>query len=520
MKHPSGFARSQPDKIAYRMAESGDTLTFAELDVLSNRAAHAFRSLGLRPADHIALLFENSLDFIVLTWAAQRSGLFYTAVSSHLSIDEIAYIVEDCEAKVAVVSSKYSGLFEGLKSSLPALRCFLCGPCADPDIDWKQLQSMQPSTPVDDEVTGFDLLYSSGTTGRPKGIARSFVRKPIDTIFPEPMKVLCETVGRMAEDTVYLSPAPLYHAAPLRTSMVTVMLGGTAIIMERFDASETLRLIEQYKVTHIQLVPTMFVRMLKLPADERLRYDVSSLKVAFHAAAPCPRDIKTAMIDWWGPVLVEFYAGSEANGIALTTTQDWQTYPGTVGRSLIGTIVVTDDNGREVPPGTVGNVYFDSGIEFQYRRDPEKTARAYLRPGCSTLGDVGYVNEEGYLFLTDRAAYTIISGGVNVYPQETEDLLIQHPDVADVAVFGVPNEDLGEEVKAVVQLQDGVEASSAKAQELIEYCRQRLSRIKAPKSIDFRQSLPRTPTGKLVKRKLRDEYWPARGPAQPELMKG
>ncbi|NTE68205.1 acyl-CoA synthetase [Agrobacterium tumefaciens] len=520
MKHPSGFARIQPDKIAYRMAESGETLTFGQLDALSNKGAHAFRHLGLAPADHIALLFENSLDFIVLTWAAQRSGLFYTAVSSHLSADEIAYIVGDCDAKVVVISSKYADMLPALQTALPSVRFFLCGACSDAYLDWKRLQAAQPSTPVEGEVAGVDLLYSSGTTGRPKGIARSFVPRPIDTIIPEPMKVLCETMGGMNEQTVYLSPAPLYHAAPLRTSMVAVMLGGTAIVMERFDASEMLRLIEHHKVTHTQLVPTMFVRMLKLPEEERRRYDVSSLQVAFHAAAPCPKDVKLAMIEWWGPILIEFYAGSEANGITLTTTEDWRKHPGTVGKSLIGRIVVANDEGREVPTGTIGNVYFDSGIEFQYRRDPEKTAKAYLRPGCSTIGDVGYVDEEGYLFLTDRASYTIISGGVNVYPQETEDLLVQHPDVADVAVFGVPNEDLGEEVKAVVQLQEGVEPSPAKAEELIAYCRQRLSRIKAPKSVDFRDALPRTPTGKLIKRKLRDEYWPAKTPAQLEIAKG
>jgi len=510
MKHPSAFAKTQPNKIAYRMAGSGETLTYAELDALSNRGAQAFRALGVGPGENIALLFENNLDFVGLTWAAQRSGLFYTAVSRHLSIEEISYIVGDCAAKLMIVSGKYAEMLPALRAACPDVRFFLCGGTDDPALDWKAFETSQPSTPIADEAAGADLLYSSGTTGRPKGITRSFTAQPIDTVIPALMTVLCETMGGMGPDTVYLSPAPLYHAAPLRTSMMAVMLGGTAIIMERFDAEEMLRLIDQYDVTHTQVVPTMFVRMLKLPDEVRARYDLSTLQVAYHAAAPCPKEVKAAMIDWWGPILIEYYAGSEANGVTLTTSADWVKYPGTVGRSLIGEIVVVDADGTALPPGEIGAVYFDSGIEFQYRGDPEKTAKAYLRPGCSTIGDVGYVNADGFLFLTDRASYTIISGGVNIYPQETEDVLTTHPDVADVAVFGVPNEEMGEEVKAVVQLEEGIAASPEKAEELIAYCRARLSHIKSPKSVDFRDALPRTPTGKLVKRKLKDEYWPAK----------
>ncbi|MBY6159116.1 acyl-CoA synthetase [Pseudooceanicola nitratireducens] len=510
MKHPSAHARTHPDKIAYLMAETGDSLSFAQLDDLSNRGAQAFRALGLGQGDHIALLFENSLDFVGLTWAAQRAGLFYTAVSRHLSPDEIAYIVGDCDAKVMILSAKYADCLGTLEAACSDVRFFVCGAGAPAGQDWLAYQAAQPATPIADEAAGADLLYSSGTTGRPKGITRSFTPQPIDTVIPGLMTVLCETMAGMDADTIYLSPAPLYHAAPLRTSMMAVMLGGTAIIMERFDAEEMLRLIEAHKVTHTQVVPTMFVRMLKLPEDVRAKYDVSTLQVAFHAAAPCPKDVKAAMIDWWGPILIEYYAGSEANGVTVTTSEDWVKYPGTVGKSMIGRIVVTDPDGNELPVGEIGNVYFDSGVEFQYRHDPEKTAKAYLRPGCSTIGDVGYVNADGFLFLTDRASYTIISGGVNIYPQETENLLVTHPDVADVAVFGVPCEEMGEEVKAVVQLEPGVPATPEKAQELIDWCRARLSKIKSPKSVDFRDELPRTPTGKLIKRKLKDEYWPAK----------
>lgn len=510
MKHPSSYAKSTPNKIAFQMAESGETLTYAQLDAVSNRGAQAFRQLGLAQGDNVALLFENNLDFVSLAWAAQRSGLFYTAVSHHLSADEISYIIGDCDAKLMIVSTKYDDLLPQLQAACPDVRIFLCGPEAPEDLNWKALEDAQQSVPILDEAGGTDLLYSSGTTGRPKGITRVFKAQPIDTVIPALMTGLCETMAGMGPDTIYLSPAPLYHAAPLRTLMMAAMLGGTSVIMARFDAEDMLRLIETHKASHTQVVPTMFVRMLKLPEEIRAKFDMSSLKVAFHAAAPCPKDVKSAMIDWWGPILIEYYAGSEANGVTITTSQDWLKYPGTVGKSMIGEIVVIDNEGTELPAGEIGNVYFDSGVEFQYRHDPEKTAKAYLRPGCSTIGDVGYVNEDGFLFLTDRASYTIISGGVNVYPQETENLLTGHPDVADVAVFGVPCAEMGEEVKAVIQLVKGIEPSSAKAAELVEWCRERLSKIKSPKSIDFRDELPRTPTGKLIKRKLKDEYWPAK----------
>tara|TARA_R110002110_G_scaffold4261_6_gene22001 strand:+ start:1683 stop:3209 length:1527 start_codon:yes stop_codon:yes gene_type:complete len=507
VKHPSHSAKIAPDKIAYEMAGSGETLSFAQLDSRSNQAAHGFRKLGVKPGENIALLFENCLDFVVLTWAAQRSGVFYTAISCHLTADEISYIVGDCSAKVLVLSCKYAELLPVIQGACPEVRIFVSRGTDDPELDWDVFTRSLPTGPISDETVGTDLLYSSGTTGRPKGVVREFTRQPIDTVIPPLMTVLCETMAHMDDQSVYLSPAPLYHAAPLRTSMMAVMLGGKSIVMERFDAGEMLHLIEKHQVTHTQVVPTMFVRMLRLPLAEREAYDLSSLEVIFHAAAPCPQEIKRQMLDWIGPILIEYYAGSEANGVTVSTSEDWLKYPGTVGQSLIGGIVVVDKNGDELPAGEIGDVYFDSGIEFSYRADPDKTAKAYLRQGCSTLGDVGYVNKEGFLFLTDRASYTIISGGVNIYPQETEDLLACHPDVADVAVFGVPNEEMGEEVKAVVQLEEGVDPSPAKAEELMEFCRSRLSRIKTPKSIDFRQKLPRTPTGKLTKRKLKDEYW-------------
>ena len=359
------------------------------------------------------------------------------------------------------------------------------------------------------------MLYSSGTTGRPKGIKRASDHHPIE--LPNPfLKILCADMCGMNSDSIYLSPAPLYHAAPLRFNMMAITLGGTSIIMEHFDAEEFLKLVEKHKVTQSQLVPTMFVRMLKLPEEVRKRYDVSSLKGAIHAAAPCPIDVKAKMIEWWGPILIEYYAGSEGNGVTVSTSQQWLTHRGTVGRAVVGKVKILDENDQEAPTGQIGTVYFADAPVFAYHNDPEKTKRAYNARGWSTLGDVGYLDEEGFLYLTDRKSYMIISGGVNIYPQETEDVLITHPGVADVAVFGVPNEEMGEEVKAVVQPHDMKKAGKELEAELILFCRKHLSPIKCPKSIDFEAELPRTPTGKLVKRHLRDKYWPKKEMAEEE----
>lgn len=508
MNHPSHFARTTPDKVVYRMARSGQTMTYAQLEALSNRNAHALRSLGVGPAGHIALLSENRLELLGLAWAGQRSGIFYTAISTHLTPAEITYIVGDCSASVMILSDSYAELVAPLRAALPDVRIFVLGNTADPALDWNAMAATMPETPIPDESAGADLLYSSGTTGRPKGIVRRYAPQPIDTVIPALMAVLCKDMAGMGPDTVLISPAPLYHAAPLRFAMMAAMYGGTAIINEKFDAEEVLALIQRWGVTHGQFVPTHFVRMLKLPEEVRARYRHDSLRAVIHAAAPCPREVKSAMIDWWGPILMEFYSGSEATGITFSTTPEWLQNPGTVGRSLIGPIVIADEDGNELPPGQIGGVYFDSGAQFEYRNDPEKTATAYLRPGCSTFGDIGYLNEEGYLFLADRKAYTIISGGVNIYPQETEDLLLSHPEIEDAAVFGVPSEEMGEEVKAVIQLRPGVADGTEKAQEILDWCRGKLSAIKMPRSIDFRRELPRTDTGKLLKRLLRDEYWP------------
>lgn len=508
MTHPSVHARSNPDKIAYQMAGTGKAISYRELDELSNQGAQLLRSLGLKAGDHIALLMENRLAFMEICWAAQRSGLYYTAISRYLTKDEIAYIVKDCGARVVITSPKCADAIAGLISNAPgAPMFFMVDEPRDGFRFWDRELAAQPTTPIADEVMGYDMLYSSGTTGRPKGIKRESQNAPIDV--PNAfLKLLCADMCGMSSQSIYLSPAPLYHAAPLRFNMTAIILGGTSVIMESFDAEEFLRLVEKHKVTQSQLVPTMFVRMLKLPEDVRRRYDVSSLKGAIHAAAPCPVEIKARMIAWWGPILIEYYAGSEGNGVTVSNSQQWLEHRGTVGRAVVGKVKILDENDEELPAGEIGTVYFADGPVFSYHNDPEKTKRACNARGWSTLGDVGYLDSEGFLYLTDRKSYMIISGGVNIYPQETEDVLITHPEIADVAVFGVPNEEMGEEVKAVVQPHDMSRAGKAFEAELIVFCRKHLSPIKCPRSIDFEAELPRTPTGKLLKRHLRDRYWP------------
>jgi fatty-acyl-CoA synthase len=502
--HPSAHARTRPDRAAYVMAGSGEALTHRELDERSNRGARLFRSMGLLHGDHVAILMENCLPFMEVCWAAQRCGLYYTAISRYLAADEARYVVADCGARVLVVSAGIAASLgaQALQALAGSAQVLVAGG------SWEEAASAQPATPVEDEVAGFDMLYSSGTTGRPKGVKRPLERRAIGELLPL-MKALAKDLLGMGPDTVYLSPAPLYHAAPLRFSMAAAALGGTAVLMERFDAETFLRLVERHRVTHTQLVPTMFVRLLKLPAEMRARCDLSSLRHAVHAAAPCPPDVKQAMIDWWGPILTEYYAGTEGNGLTLATCAEWQAHRGTVGRAVVGAVKIVDDaTGEVLPAGAVGGVWFAGGPRFEYNNSPEKTAAAHDARGWSTLGDVGYLDDDGFLHLTDRKAYMIISGGVNIYPQETEDVLVGHPAVLDAAVFGVPDEEMGEQVKAVIQPVDMTHAGPDLEAKLIAFCRERLSPIKCPRSVDFETELPRTPTGKLIKRHLRDRYWP------------
>jgi long-chain acyl-CoA synthetase len=509
MSYPGTHAQAFPDKPAYVMGSTGLAVTYKELDDESNRLAQVFADLGLRRGDHVALMMENHPRFFQVAWAAQRAGLYYTAISSRLTEGEASYIVNDCEAQVFVTSRAMGDVAAKLVDQMPNVRLRLM---IDGTIDgyepYEEVVARYPAEPIAEESEGADMLYSSGTTGRPKGVQPPLPEGPIGT--PSSVAVLGQLLFGFSEDMVYLSPAPLYHAAPLRFSMAVHRAGGTVVVMEHFDPEDALRLIEQHKVTHSQWVPTMFIRMLKLPDEVRTRHDLSSHQYAVHAAAPCPVEVKRRMIEWWGPIIHEYYAGTEGNGFCYTNSEDWMAHPGTVGKSLLSPVHIVGDDGEELPPGESGTIYFE-GAGFEYHNDPEKTAssRDPKGRGWTTLGDVGYLDEDGFLYLTDRKAYMIISGGVNIYPQEAENVLAMHPKVADVAVLGVPNEDFGEEVKAVVQPVDMAEAGPELERELIEYCRSQLAHFKCPRSVDFDAELPRHPTGKLYKRLVRDRYWPS-----------
>ncbi|MAE93249.1 MAG: acyl-CoA synthetase [Deltaproteobacteria bacterium] len=504
--YPAVHAEKTPDKPAYVMARSGRVVTYRELDERSNQGAQLFRSLGLRRGDHIALCMENHEEFLSLAWAAQRSGLYFTTISSRLTAPEVEYIVDDCAAKVLVTSAAKGEMAQGLTGACPGLIArYMVGEPGPGFESWEAALNGQATDPIEDESEGAPMLYSSGTTGRPKGVKHPLPSEPIGT----PPPILAAIMGLYGADdrSVYLSPAPLYHAAPLGFTMSFLRTGATLVIMEQFDALEALQLIEKHRVTHSQWVPTMFVRMLKLPEEERARPDVSSLQAAIHAAAPCPVPVKEQMIEWWGPVIHEYYAGTEANGFCAINSEQWLAHKGSVGQPLNATVHILDENMEKLPPGEIGGIYFESPTTFEYHNAPEKTEDSKSPQGYTTLGDVGYLDEEGWLYLTDRKAHMIISGGVNIYPQETENALITHPKVVDVAVIGVPNEDFGEEVKAVVQPVDMAEAGPDLEAELMTWCREQISSVKCPRSIDFEPELPRHPTGKLYKRLLKDRYW-------------
>lgn len=491
--HPSVHARSTPDKPACIMAGSGEQVTYAELEARSNQGAHLLRSLGLKRGDGIALMLDNTVRFFEIVWAAQRAGLYYTCVSTRLASRDVEFIVRDSGSTVLIASSPVSGNLgiDGLTVFAPGARDFIAEAAAF------------PTTPIADESPGNDMLYSSGTTGRPKGI-----RPPLPEGSLNQSNALTDFGVKhygMAQDSVFLSPAPLYHAAPLRWCMSIQKLGGTVIVMEKFDAEHLLQLIERFRVTHAQFVPTHFVRMLKLPDDVRAKYDVSSINVAYHAAAPCPVEVKKAMMAWFGPKIHEFYAGTEANGFTAIGPHDWMERPGSVGQAIWGEIRICDENDDLVPTGELGTIYFENGPAFEYHNDPEKTAASRNRHGWTTLGDLGRVDEDGFLYLADRQSHVIISGGVNIYPQEIENLLVTHAKIADVAVIGLPDPEMGERVVAVVQPADGIVECAELAKELGNFARAELGSLKTPKEFLFRDSLPREPTGKLVKRRLVDE---------------
>ncbi len=507
--HPSIHARRTPDKPAYIMAGSGEAVTYRQLDDHSNQVAQYLRALGLRAGETIGLFLDNGPRFLEICWGAHRAGLTYTAISFRATAEEAAYILNDSGSRICLVSASKAALVPELRRLSPEVDLWAAVDGAiDGMVSWEAGTAAMPASRIADEKAGGDMLYSSGTTGRPKGIKNATVGDSIET--PPVLLHSTRAIYGFDEDAMYLSTAPLYHAGPLRVAMVIHRLGGTVLFMEHFDAELALKLVDKYKVTHSQWVPTMFVRMLKLPPEVRAKYDVSSLKVAIHGAAPCAIPVKEQMIAWWGPVLFEYYTGTECNGYTSCDSAEWLQRKGTVGRATLGELRILAEDGKVLPPGEIGTIYFANGPTFEYHNDPKKTAESRSAEGWTTIGDIGYVDHDGWLYLTDRKAHTIISGGVNLYPQETENVLITHPKVADVAVIGVPNEDFGEEMKAVVQPVEAAQAGPELAEELIAYCRTRLSPLKCPRSIDFDANLPRQPTGKLYKRLIKERYWQGR----------
>ncbi|MEM7115172.1 MAG: acyl-CoA synthetase [Chloroflexota bacterium] len=516
MPHPRDHAQATPDKPVIIMADSGEVVTYRQLEERANQLAHLFRQLGLQAGDHIGMMMENNRRFFEIIWAAQRAGIIFTPISTHLIESEVNYILNNCGAKAFLFTARFSTTAATLREKGSSVETFLLlgdealadAPLANATLaDFDLLETLvadMPITPIDDEEQGGVMFYSSGTTGVPKGV---FNPPGSKNIYEHSASVL--SIGetfKFGPHTRYLSPAPLYHAAPLVYNFVNMVFGGTSIIMKRFDAENALRTIEEFRPNYSQWVPIMFIRMLKLPAAIRNQYDVSSMKLALHAAAPCPIEIKEQMIDWWGPVIFEYYGASEGHGLTAITSEEWLLHKGSVGRAFLGTIHILDENGDELPAGEIGDVYFSGGGQFTYFGEEEKTKQAYSKTGYNTVGDIGWVDEEGYLYLTDRKNFTIISGGVNIYPQEIENCIINHPQVADVAVFGIPHPEFGQEVKAVVQPLNWAEQSPLLANDILEHCHDNLAHIKVPRSLDFMQELPRKDNGKLYKRRLVEQY--------------
>jgi acyl-CoA synthetase (AMP-forming)/AMP-acid ligase II len=502
-------AKAHPGKPAIIMASTGEIVTFGEYEARSNRVAHLLREAGLRRGDHIAVFIENSPQLLEIEGGAERAGLYYSLINTYLSADEVAYIVANSQAKALFSSVAKRQVAEAAAASCPGLGRLLMTGSGPLPAGWESYDALvagYPADPVPDESLGAAMLYSSGTTGQPKGVLRDLPTAGPDE--PLPVMGFVRAMFGFREGMTYLNPAPLYHSAPQASVAAALRLGCTAVVMEHFDPEQWLALVERYRVTHCQMVPVMFSRLLRLPDDVRARYDTSSLECIVHAAAPCPVHVKQAMIDWLGPIITEYYGATEANGFTFCTSAEWLAHPGTVGRPILGELLVLDAAGNECPTGDDGTVWFRGATAFEYFNDPVKTAESRSTDGtASAIGDVGHVDADGYLYLTDRNSYMIISGGVNIYPQETENILSAHPAVLDVAVIGVPNDDLGEEVKAVVQLIDPAAAGPEVEQDLIAYCRDRLAHFKCPRTVDFVPELPRSETGKLYKRILRDAYW-------------
>lgn len=500
---PGTYAETDPRRIAVVEHATGRTLTYGELEDRSRRLAGLWRSRGLGHGGHLAVLLDNQATYFEVAWAAQRAGLYYTPVNWHLGAEEAGYIIGNCGASAVVATARLGSLLDALgpMEHVPTRLV------VDGDVEgWERYEAaIAGAEPLDpaEEREGAWMFYSSGTTGRPKGIKPRWPDVPYGT--GSPLDLVVSLFG-FRPGLVYLSPAPLYHAAPLAWSMSAQRIGGTVVVLDRFDAAEALRAIEAHRVTHAQFVPTHFVRMLKLGPAVRRAADLSSLEMVVHAAAPCPPEVKEAMLDWFGPIVHEYYGGSEGVGFCAIGPEEWRAHRGSVGRSLTSRVHVVGPDGREVGPGEIGQIWFEGGAVFEYHDDPAKTAEAIDDRGWATIGDIGYVDEEGFVYLTDRVAHTVISGGVNIYPREIEDVLVVHPEVLDVAVIGVPDEEMGERLLAVVEAAPGARPGDELAAELQRHCREHLAGYKVPRDFELVDELPRLPTGKVRKSELRRRY--------------
>ena len=506
--YPGKWAKLDPTKIAAIHSGTQEKISFGELNDRSNRLAQTLRARGLRRGGHLAIFCSNQLVYFEVAWAALRSGLYFTTINRYLSPDEAAYIINDSGAEALVATADLAEVAKNFPGLSPHCETFLsAGGSIEGYETYEEVVSQYPADPLEEEPLGSFMLYSSGTTGQPKGIRHALTHASVAD--HNEHHAFHQEMWEFNEETVYLSPAPIYHAAPAILSLSTQALGGTAVMMPKFEPVAALDAIEKYGVTHSQWVPTHFTRFLKAPEEDLQGFDLSSHRYAIHSAAPCPIEVKKRMLDWWGPIIYEYYSGTESIGATNVGPEDWLKYPGTVGQSMTGPIHICNDEGEELENGEAGLIYFEMGKEFEYHDDEEKTlaSRHPIHPHWAGLGDIGYVNDEGFLFLTDRATFMIISGGVNIYPQEIENAMILHPKVADIAVIGVPSEEMGEEVKAIVQLAPGIPENAEVSAELTEYVRSRIAHYKCPRSIDFKAELPRLPTGKLYKQLLKKEYW-------------
>lgn len=502
-------AARTPDKPAIIIAETGETLTYKQVNDNSLKVARFLDAKGLTRGDTIAILMENHINYMDIVWAALRSGFYVVTLNRYATAEETAYILQDCEAKALFASDAMRDLAAQMTAHCE--QRIIVGGALDGWLPYEDLLASHPADPIEGACAGATMPYTSGTTGRPKGVVR-----PISGVSVEEewnfMPTMREAFAYTSSDVVHYSPAPMYHGGPMLFLRATHSVGGTIVQTRKFDAERALADIERFKVTHSFMVPTMFVRMLKMEAEARRKYDCSSLVSVVHSAAPCPVEVKQAMIDWWGPVVDEFYGATDGGALIPIKSVDWQKKPGAAGIAAPGLIAICDEEtGAELPAGTPGLIYFicPPGTAPHYKNDPAKTAAAHHPDTYDwmTSGDVGYVDEDGYLFLTDRKAYMIISGGVNIYPQMVEDALIVHDEVADAAVFGIPNPEMGEEVKAVVELLPSSQPSAKLAAELIDYVAGRVSKYMVPKTLDFVEQMPRTASGKLLKKQMRDAYW-------------